>query len=97
MTALYFLVNTAAEILIWLLIIYVVLGWLVSFNVVNTSNRFVYSLGQGLSQLLEPMLRPIRNLLPGMGGLDFSPIIFAVAVHFVRLLLLDSVFPAIFG
>ena len=97
MTAIYWLVNTLADILIWLLIIYVVLGWLVSFNVVNTSNRFVYSLGQGLSQFLEPMLRPIRNLMPGMGGLDFSPIILAVAIHFLRLLLVFTVFPAVFG
>ena len=84
MYALYNLLDAIISIYIWLLIASVVLSWLVSFNVVNTRNRFVYVVGDFLHRATEPVLRPIRNLLPNMGGLDISPIVLILALYFVR-------------
>lgn len=97
MNAIAWLIDTVFSLINTLLIIYIVLGWLVSFNVVNNSNRFVNILGQSLAQLLEPMLRPIRRFLPSMGGLDFSPIVLLIALHFLRIFILVDIFPAFSG
>ena len=84
MIALYNLVNTVITIYIWLLIAQVVLSWLVAFNLINTRNRVVYLIGDFLHRVTDPVLRPIRNLLPNMGGLDISPVILILALYFVR-------------
>lgn len=84
MFAVYNLLNTIITIYIWLLIASVVLSWLVAFNVVNTGNRFVYQVRDVLDRLTEPALRPIRNLLPNLGGIDISPIILILALYFIR-------------
>jgi YggT family protein len=84
MYALYNLINTVIGIYIWILIASVVLSWLVAFNVINTRNRVVYMIGDFLHRLTEPVLRPIRNVLPSMGGLDISPVILILALYFVR-------------
>ena len=84
MYALYNLVDTLIRLYIWLLIASVVLGWLVAFNVINTHNRIVYVIGDFLHRVTDPLLRPIRNLLPSMGGIDLSPIVLILALYFVR-------------
>ena len=84
MYALYNLLDTIIRLYIWLLIASVVLGWLVAFNVINTRNRFVYVIGDFLHRVTDPLLRPIRNLLPSMGGIDLSPIVLILALYFVR-------------
>ncbi|MBC8021289.1 MAG: YggT family protein [Methyloceanibacter sp.] len=60
---------------IWVIIISAVLSWLIAFDVVNTRNRFVLTVADTLWRLTEPALRPIRRLLPNLGGLDVSPVI----------------------
>jgi YggT family protein len=75
------------QILIWIIIIQAVLSWLIAFNVVNTSNRFVDAVATGLERLTAPMLRPIRRLLPDMGGIDFSPLILILAIILLQRLL----------
>ena len=84
MYALFNLINTIITIYIWLLIAQVILTWLVAFNVVNTGNRIVYMIGDFLHRITEPALRPIRNLLPNMGGIDISPVILILALFFIR-------------
>lgn len=76
-----------SQILIWVIIIQAVLSWLVAFNIVNMSNRFVASTIYGLERLLNPLLRPIRNLLPDMGGLDFSPMVLILGIILLQRLL----------
>lgn len=93
MYALYNLLDTVINIYVWLLIGSVVLSWLVAFNVINTHNRFVYVLGDFLHRATEPLLRPIRNILPNMGGLDISPIVLILALHFVRNLAFEYLRP----
>ncbi|HET6468285.1 MAG TPA: YggT family protein [Geminicoccaceae bacterium] len=84
MYALYNLLDTVITIYIWLLIASVVLSWLVAFNVINTRNQIVWTIGDTLHRITEPLLRPIRSLLPNMGGLDISPVVLILALYFVR-------------
>ena len=81
------LIDTILEILIWLLIASAVLSWLVAFNVINTRNRAVYMIGDFLERVTEPMLRPIRSVLPNLGGIDISPIVVILLLSFARSLL----------
>lgn len=92
MTAVYWLIDTILSIFLWLLIAQVVLSWLVQFNVVNTRNRFVYSIGEFLYRITEPFLRPIRRVIPSIGGFDISPVILVLIIGFVRQLLPDLFF-----
>ena len=84
MFAFYNLLDTVIRIYIWLLLASVVLSWLVTFNIVNRHNRFVYVIGDFLHRITEPVLRPVRNLLPSMGGIDISPVIVILALYFFR-------------
>jgi YggT family protein len=89
MYALLNLIDSAISIYIWLLIASVVLTWLVAFNVINTRNRFVYAVGDFLHRVTEPALRPIRNVMPNLGGIDISPVILILLLYFVRDLLFE--------
>jgi YggT family protein len=74
----------AINIYIWLIIASAVLSWLVAFNVVNTSNRVVYMIGDFLFRVTEPALRPIRRVLPDLGPVDISPIVLLLALFFLQ-------------
>lgn len=76
-----FLLYQVINIYIWLLIISVVMSWLVSFNVINTGNRFVYMVGDFLYRITEPLLAPVRRFLPFMGGLDISPVVLILLLY----------------
>jgi YggT family protein len=80
----FWLVNTVIELYIWVLIAGVILSWLVAFNVVNTHNRFVYAVGDFLHRITEPALRPIRRILPNLGGIDLSPLVLILLLLFVQ-------------
>lgn len=84
MNSLIILITTVIDIYMWLLIASAILSWLVAFNVVNTSNRIVYAIGDFLYRITEPALRPIRRLLPNLGGLDISPVVLILLLIFVR-------------
>ena len=84
MHALIFLLDRLLGLYELVLVVWVVLSWLISFNVVNTQNRFVYVLSDILYRLTEPALRPIRRILPNLGGLDISPIILILIIYFIR-------------
>ena len=71
----------------WVLIISAILSWLVAFNVVNTRNRPVYTISDVLYRLTEPALRPIRNVMPNLGGVDLSPMVLILIVIFVQSLI----------
>lgn len=77
----------AIELYIWVLIISAILSWLVAFNVVNTRNRFVYTVMDITYRITEPALRPVRRWLPNTGGMDFSPLILIFGLWFVQLVL----------
>ena len=94
MNALFWLIDQVIGLYITLVIVQVVLSWLVAFNVINTSNRFVYMVGDFLYRITEPALKPIRRLLPTMGGMDLSPVVLILGLYFLRVLLLRDILPA---
>lgn len=83
----YAILSTIAMILElykWVFIIMIIMTWLFSFNIINGSNQFVATIWRIVDTLTEPVLRPIRRLLPNMGGLDLSPIIVFIAIFFLQ-------------
>ena len=78
------LIDSLVSIYIWVLIINALLSWLIAFNVLNTSNRLVYSLLDISYKMTDPLLRPIRNFLPNLGGIDISPVILILLLMFLR-------------
>lgn len=92
MNPFHWLIDTVLEIYVWLLIAQAILSWLVNFNVVNTRNRFVYVAGDFLYRITEPVLRPIRRVVPAIGGLDVSPVILILLISFIRISLARYVF-----
>ena len=85
----------ALDIYWWLIILSAIFSWLYAFNVVNPRNQFVGTIGNFLYRVTEPALRPIRNLLPDLGGIDISPIILLLIIFFIRTFILTTVAPAI--
>ena len=72
------------DLYIWLLIASAILSWLIAFNVVNARNPIVHNVGEFLFRVTEPLLRPIRNMLPNLGGIDVSPVILIIGLLFLR-------------
>ena len=68
----------------WFVIINIVMSWLVAFDVINLRNQFVYNIYQFLNAIVDPLLRPFRNILPNTGGIDLSPILLFVAIFFLQ-------------
>lgn len=91
MNALIWLIDTVVTLYIWVLIAQVILSWLVTFNIVNRQQPFVRQVGLVLWRLTEPLLGPIRRLLPNLGGLDISPVILILVLHFLRILVINDV------
>ena len=81
------LVGTVITLYIYAVILSAVMSWLVAFNVINTRNRFVYSVGTFLYRVTEPALRPIRSIIPNLGGIDISPVVLILLLVFARSLL----------
>jgi len=78
------LILVVLELYTWVVILSAIMSWLVAFNVVNTSNRLVYTIGEFLYRLTEPALRPIRRHVPLLGGVDISPIILLLILYFLK-------------
>ena len=72
------------QIYVWLLIASAILSWLIAFNVVNTHNQFVATVADFLWRITEPVLRPIRTILPNLGGIDISPVILILIIFFIQ-------------
>ncbi len=78
------IILVALRLYMWAVIISVVLSWLIHFGVVNTRNQYIAMIGQFLWRLTEPALRPIRRILPNLGGFDISPIVLFLVIIFVQ-------------
>ena len=89
-------VMLALNIYTWLLIASAVMSWLIAFNVINTGNQFVASIWEFLYKITEPVLRPIRNMLPNLGGIDISPIILLLLIFFIERIIQLYLYPIAF-
>jgi YggT family protein len=68
----------------WVFLIMIIMSWLINFNVINTRNQFVAQLWRIVNAITEPILRPIRRVIPPMGGLDLSPIVVFIIIFFLQ-------------
>lgn len=89
-------VMLALQIYVWILIASAVLSWLIAFNVLNTRNQFVATVWDMLYRMTEPLLRPIRDRLPNLGGLDISPIILLLLIFFIQSVIVRYIYPNVF-
>jgi YggT family protein len=90
MLRLLYFIDLVLNLYVFLLIAAALLSWLVAFNVVNTRNPFVAMLGEFLYRITEPVLRPIRNMLPNFGGIDISPIVAILAIYFIQIVIIGN-------
>ena len=96
MRALFLVIDLALQLYVWIVIAAAILSWLIAFNVVNTRNQFVAMIGDFLYRLTEPVLRPIRNMLPNLGGIDISPVILILIIIFIRYVIALYILPNVF-
>ncbi|WP_137042569.1 YggT family protein [Pseudolabrys sp. FHR47] len=96
MRAILDIVLLVLQIYIWLLIASAVLSWLVAFNVVNTRNQVVATVGDFLYRITEPVLRPIRSAMPNLGGIDVSPVILILLILLLENVIIRYVYPNVF-
>ena len=96
MRALLNVILLALQLYTYLIIASAILSWLVAFNVVNTRNDVVRSIWNFLDAVTEPALRPIRRILPNLGGIDISPVILILLIIFIEKLIVDYLMPIAF-
>ena len=96
MKSIFILFDNIINLYIWVLIINVIMSWLVAFNVLNTSNRFVYSVLDISQRLTDPPLNFIRRYLPNLGSIDISLIILILGLMFLRNLVFEMFAPSLF-
>ncbi|HWM83584.1 MAG TPA: YggT family protein [Pseudolabrys sp.] len=96
MRALLDVILLILQIYVWLLIAAAILSWLIAFNVVNTRNQLVSTIGEFLYRITEPVLRPIRNVLPNLGGIDISPVILILIIFFIQSVIARYIYPNVF-
>ena len=89
MNSLLYLIIQIINLFQFVLIIYIILTWLVSFNIINTGSKFVYSILDALYRLCEPSLKLVRRYLPNFGAIDLSPIVVYLALWFIKSLLIE--------
>jgi YggT family protein len=87
------IVLIVLDLYVWLLIASAILSWLIAFNVVNTRNQFIAAVGEFLYRITEPVLAPIRNRLPSLGGLDLSPIVVILIIMFLQRVISYYIYP----
>jgi YggT family protein len=91
MRSVLWLIDTIITLYVYILIASAILSWLVAFNVVNVRNPIVARIGEFLERVTEPVLAPIRRILPNLGGIDISPIILILGLFFLRNLIFEMV------
>lgn len=95
MISLAVLIDKVIDIYTWVVIASAIASWLVAFGVINVRNTFVRMLVDVLYRLTEPALRPIRRIMPNLGGVDISPVVLLLLLFFIRSLLWEYVWPAL--
>ena len=83
----YEIVSMLTNVLVMLIIIQFIIGLLLAFNVINSSNQFLTSFYEAINRLLEPIYRPIRRILPATGALDFSPLVLIIVLNVILIIL----------
>ena len=96
MIAIFYLALQILKLYSYVVIVNVVVSWLIAFNILNTQNRFVYSILEFSYRLTDPILNKIRRFLPNLGSLDISPIILLLLIWFIEMCMNLYIAPMIF-
>ena len=96
MKSIFILLDSIITIYLWIIIINAILSWLVAFNILNTQNRFVFSVLDATYKLTDPVLNKIRRFIPTFGSIDISPIILILILMFLRNLIFEVFAPSLF-
>ena len=96
MKSLFILLDNIITIYLWIIIINAILSWLVAFNVLNTQNRFVFSILDTTYKLTDPALSKIRRFIPMFGSIDISPVILILILMFLRNIIFEIFAPGLF-
>ena len=96
MKSIFILLDSVITIYIWIVIINAILSWLVAFNILNTQNRFVFSVLDTTYKLTDPALNKIRRFIPTFGSIDISPVILILILLFLRNLIFEFFAPGLF-
>jgi len=96
MKSIFILLDSIIAIYIWIVIINAISSWLVAFNILNTQNRFVFSVLDTTSKLTDPVLNKIRRFLPTFGSIDLSPVVLILFLMFIRNLVFEIFAPGLF-
>ena len=96
MLALLDVIMLALNLYVYVIIASAIFSWLYAFNIVNSSNQIIATIGQMLYNLTEPALRPIRRILPSFGGIDLSPIALLLGIFFLQNVIIRYVYPNVF-
>ena len=96
MKTIFILLDSIITIYIWIVIINAILSWLVAFNILNTQNRFVFSVLDTTYKLTDPALNKIRRFLPTFGSVDLSPVVLILFLMFIRNLVFEIFAPSLF-
>ena len=96
MKSIFILLDSFIMIYLWVIIVNALLSWLVAFNILNTQNRFVFSVLDTTYKLTDPILNKIRRFVPTFGSIDISPIILILALMFLRNLVFEIFAPSLF-
>jgi YggT family protein len=89
--------NFAVDIVFWIVIIQIILSWLINFDVINLRQPFIWQIWQGLNAITAPVYRPIRRILPDMGGLDLSPMIVLFGLFALQIVVNNNLAPLAYG
>ena len=96
MKSIFILLDNVIIIYLWIIIINAILSWLVAFNILNTQNRFVFSVLDATYKLTDPALSKIRRFVPTFGSIDISPVILILLLMFIRNLIFEVFAPGLF-
>ena len=96
MKSIFILLDSLITIYLWIIIINAVLSWLVAFNILNTQNRFVFSVLDTTYKLTDPILNKIRRFVPTFGSIDISPIVLILILMFLRNIIFEIFAPGLF-
>ena len=96
MKSIFVLLDSVITIYLWVIIINAILSWLVAFNILNTQNRFVFSVLDTTYKLTDPALNKIRRFIPTFGSIDISPVVLILILMFLRNVIFEIFAPGLF-
>ncbi|MFQ5624515.1 MAG: YggT family protein [Paracoccaceae bacterium] len=91
MYSLFLIIMLVLNVVYWIILIHIIMSWLINFQVLNMRQPLVAQVWYGLNSLLEPMYRPIRRMLPNMGGIDIAPLVALVAIIALRIVIRENI------